>query len=302
MLEMLVVIGIIGILMGVVLTQFGGSTESAKAAKCATNMHNLVMAAHACALEQQDGYFPAASSFSYSYADHKDLKLKYNHRIGWIAGSETRRNGTESPVAFQAIPFNVDKGSSGKNSIALRALQNGALWKAMGSNRSAYQCPVHAEAARKANGALPGWSYAMNREFGYDKPDNDDRKWWGQTKTSISIGGKTRSPDKVLMFAELQGADIKMRGYDSIEASPFLKGGAPYADGRLDYDQEDIGFNHQASTKGYSANIAFADGHVDKLLYPRSGSGISVRKLTEALCRGHEITFSNGGYTDQQPE
>ncbi len=296
MLEMLVVIGIIGILMGVVLTQFGGSTESAKAAKCATNMHNLVMAAHACALEQQDGYFPAASAFSYSYADHKTVSLKYNHRIGWIAGSETRRNGCDSPVGFQAIPFNADKDS------ILKALQNGALWKSMGSNRTAYQCPIHAEAARKANGAPPGWSYAMNREFGYDKPGSDDKKWWGQSKNSISIGGKTRSPDKVLMFAELQGANINMRGYDPIQASSYLKGGAPLADGRLDYDSENIGFNHQASTKGYSGNVAFADGHVDRLLYPRSGSGISVRKLTEALCRGHEVSFSKGGYTDQQPE
>lgn len=296
MLEMLVVIGIIGILMGVVLTQFGGSTESAKAAKCATNMHNLVMAAHACALEQQDGYFPAATSFSYSYADHKELKLKYNHRIGWIAGAETRRNGSDNPVGFQPIAFNADKDS------ILRALKNGALWKAMGSNRTAYQCPIHAEAARKANGTPAGWSYAMNKEFGYDNPNTDDKKWWGQTKNSISIGGKARSPDKVLMFAELQGANIKMRGYDTIDAVPLLKGGAPYADGRLDYESESIGFNHQASTKGYSANIAFADGHVDKLLYPRSGSGISVMKLTEALCRGHEVSFSKGGYTDLQPE
>ena len=52
---MLVVIGIIGILMGVALTQFGGSTESAKAAKCESNMKNLVTAAHTCALQQDDG-------------------------------------------------------------------------------------------------------------------------------------------------------------------------------------------------------------------------------------------------------
>ena len=39
--EMLVVIGIIGILVGVLVASFSGGTESARNAQCLTNMKNL---------------------------------------------------------------------------------------------------------------------------------------------------------------------------------------------------------------------------------------------------------------------
>ena len=97
LLEMLVVIGIIGVLMGVIITQFGGATESAKAAQCETNMKNLVTAAHSCALSQQDGFFPPASSFWYEQPNHKTFKMTYPRRIGWISGSERNDAMSVSP-------------------------------------------------------------------------------------------------------------------------------------------------------------------------------------------------------------
>lgn len=302
LLEMLVVIGIIGVLMGVIITQFGGATESAKAAQCETNMKNLVTAAHSCALSQQDGFFPPASSFWYEQPNHKTFKMTYPRRIGWISGSEKNYGGTQK-INFQAVPFNGDKEQ------VLYALTNGnagAMWKAMKADRAAYQCPIHAEAVRKATGTPPGWSYVMNREFGYQIGQGREHhgNWWGQSKTSISIpnrngkGSKTRNADKVLMFAELQGADVNEPGCDPIRASAFIKASGDQADAVLQYDSEKIGFNHKTSKRGYSGHVAFADGHVERLAYPRSGSGLSLQRLTDALCRGHEVAFDGKGYAD----
>ena len=43
--ELIVVIGIIGVLAGVLFASFSGGTESARAAKCLSNMRNLAQAA-----------------------------------------------------------------------------------------------------------------------------------------------------------------------------------------------------------------------------------------------------------------
>ena len=301
LLEMLVVIGIIGVLMGVIVSQFGGATESAKAAKCETNMKGLVTAAQACALEDQDGFFPVAGSFSYERVDHKTIKMKYPRRVAWISGSE-KNGGGETRLSFQPIAFN-----SGSKTDILYALTNGVrgrMWKAMKENRSAYQCPIHFEAVRKATGTPPGWSYVMNCEFGREDTKRNG-SFWGQTQTSISIprkdykSSRTCHAEKVLMFAELQGADVNEPGCDPIQAASYLKASGRQADGMLEYDKgECIGFNHKTSKRGYSGHVAFADGHVERLAYPKSGSGLSIKDLTEKLCRGHELTFDGKGYAD----
>jgi prepilin-type N-terminal cleavage/methylation domain-containing protein len=297
LLELIVVIGIIGLLMGVALSQFGGSTESAKAAKCETNMRNLVTAAHTCAMEEPNGFFPPAGSFSYRYVNHKKAKVEYhNYRIGWIAGSENRRGPnndgiTDDAVKFAPIPFNADE-------LSLRnALTNGSIWKAMGGARSAYQCPVHAAAVQKvlteSSPTAPGWSYAMNMRFG-----NDDTK-----NNHYSINKEVSNASRLLMFAELQGAVIDVPGcvlqIGKDELKNRLKEGAPKADAVLDYTTEVIGFNHKLGKRGMSGHVAFTDGHIEKLLCPKSG-GLSLQKLTEALCLGHEISYDGKGYTDLQ--
>ena len=313
-LELLVVIGIIGILMGVIISQFGGATESAKAARCETNMKNLVNAAHACAVEDPDGNFPPASSFSYRQVDTSSAKLVYhNYRIGWIAGSE-RREGpsnnyvTKNRVAFRPIPFNADYDTQ------LQALKGGvynyhtkrtgSMWKAMGANRTAYQCPVHSEAALKINHQRPGWSYVMNKEFGND---DDEHRFW-QNIDSITIAENknsartARNASKVLMFAELQAVKINDAGRVD-KNNPYdesrIKAGGEMADAVLDYEKESIGFNHQIGNQRIAGHVAFADGHVARLTY--ATTGLSMMKLTEALCKGHEVSYTTSqGYRDLQ--
>lgn len=302
-LELLVVIGIIGILMGVALTQFGGSTESAKAAKCETNMRNLVTAAHTCALEQKDGYFPAAGSFIYQWVNHVTVEMEDHKRVGWIAGSE-RSNGGTSP--FVPVAFNGDE------TAVTHALTNGnagAMWKATNRSRETYLCPVHASAARKANGRTPGWSYVMNCWFGYEKGSKDKdskQNFWGQTADGLwtpkggTGGNVTRDASRLLMFAELQGADFDAPGYTAIKANTYLKAGVPGGDAILEYEKgENIGFNHKLSNRGITGHVAFTDGHVERLFYPKSGGSVPV--LTKALCLGHEVSFDGKEYVDLQP-
>ena len=101
------------------------------------------------------------------------------------------------------------------------------------------------------------------------------------------------------MFAELQGADVREPGCDPINASSYLKASGRQGDAVLRYDAgESIGFNHKTGKRGCSGHVAFADGHVERLAYPRSGSGLSLKDLTEKLCRGHEITYDGKGYAD----
>ena len=251
-------------------------------------MRNLVTAAHTCATDG-NGDFPPASSFSYLVPNEKRGTIKYhNYRVGWISGSERRPNESDNPISFQPVPFNANNEDNLRH--ALTNGYRGAMWRAMGASRAAYLCPVHAEAVRKATKHMPGWSYVMNKDFGYD---TGDHLWWSKKKDMSDSS-------KVLMFAELQAADINESGYDKIDAGKFLKASGTQADAVLDYKTESIGFNHKTSKRGISGHVAFTDGHVERLFYPRSGAGLSLQKLTEALCKGHEVSFDGNGYTDLQ--
>ena len=65
LIEMLVVIGIIGILVAALLPFVGGSRDSALNAKCQNNMRNLAQAVHSWTQARSDnlGHFPAAGFY-----------------------------------------------------------------------------------------------------------------------------------------------------------------------------------------------------------------------------------------------
>ena len=58
--ELLVVIGILGILSAVLIGSFAGGTESARAVKCLTNMRNLATACQTYGMSY--GFYPLAGS------------------------------------------------------------------------------------------------------------------------------------------------------------------------------------------------------------------------------------------------
>ena len=49
-----------------------------------------------------------------------------------------------------------------------------------------------------------------------------------------------------------------------------------------------------------SANVAFADGHVSKLMLPAKASANDIRDLTTWLCQGDIVTFN--GETYERPD
>ena len=297
LIEMIVVLAIIGTLLGIVISQFSGATESAKAAQCEANLKNLATALLSCAAAQKDGFFPPAGSFWYREFSHKGKGgVTYPRRVGWISGSEGNEAGQRK---FDPIPFYDNMNPNSKNG-AFYAVTNGArgeMWREV-KTQSSYMCPIHAAAAHKKNNCYPGWSYVLNREFGVQ--DDSGEHWWGQTLTSISLSSNGFRSDhsKVLMFAELQGIDINIAGYESVTAN--LHPSLEKADAILDYkNNECMGFNHMVDKRKISGHVAFADGHVEKFNCPKSGSSLDRQALTQALCRGHDISVNgNGGCTD----
>ncbi len=286
--EMLVVIAIIGVLSAVLLGYFSGTSESAKAAKCMNNMRALAMAAHNYAMQNDLGHYPAAGSFLWMYYAGD---VTYTEQVGWIA-----RNPRGEKKIGSIIAFSEDdnfKNKDAKNGLR-QALTKGTLWGRLNGSRSVYQCPVHADACYKRNRRYPGWSYVMNQKFGWSYDGMNPLKAW------TGCGhGSFRSPDLVLMFAEIQGIDDP-----EFRLVANLNEKGEKGDSVLQYDDEFVGFNHKQKVGHYAGHVAFVDGHVSKLLVPEKGS-IDLKKLTQKLCDsdgkgGHELSYRSGAYTDLQ--
>lgn len=306
LIEMLVVIGIIGILAAVMLGSFGGATESAKAAKCMTNMRNLAVAAHSYAMVDE-GYFPAAGSYEYA-ADNG-----MHERKGWISwvhpGFKTPYvqdsrgkypKQSQSSSAWAPV-FVYEEGRKADYDRGRYALTNGALWAHCGRTAETYVCPKHKEVCSKQK-LIPMWSYVMNSYFGCAPKTYKTRSWYAKQMTGLTStkSGNPLGPDKVLMFAEVPFAAIETK-YGSMQNEVDLKGGGDFAsDCTLQYydgswSGETIGFNHR-SGKNYMGHVAFADGHVEKLMLPKNMDAGLAKNLTTWLCQGDEVSFSGKTY------
>lgn len=290
LIELLVVIGIIGILAAVALTGFRGSTDSARAAKCMTNMRNLAMAVQNYGAAV--GHYPPAGSFEVAHAS------SYEERPGWISwlsrGKYSGHYSKQSKCGGCTVP-SLSSANIENNDYALT---NGVLWSYVGKSHASYVCPSHSlECQKRENGAfVPQWSYVMSSAFKYDK----------KKKAIIARGdnhvefGVLSAADRRLLFAEVPFASVE----NTEHVGHTLKGGDgdTAVDPILNYDgdgsglREYIGFNHK-SGKNYTAHVAFADGHVSKLMMPKSGSQGDFVELTKWLCQGAEISYNGRAYT-----
>jgi len=257
--ELLVVIGIISILMGILIGTFGGSTESARAAKCQANMHNLAMAVQSYGM--RSGYYPRASTF-----ENKDGDGNTEPVYGWL-GSLTD-------------PYE-------ENEDARRTcFDNGAIWDDMKHDRGSYFCPGHQRYVKelKSKGKKlpdPLWSYAMSSYFNAGADSNKQRGY-----------GVFRRADRYLLFAELPYAKMKVGTTDIQDGN--LSGSA--LDPVLDYNgNEVIGFNHKDG-KNAMGHVCFVDGHVEKLRAPAEKGNIT--ELTKWLCRPVNVDASSGEVRD----
>lgn len=284
LLELLIVIGVIGILAAVLLSQFSGATESARAAECLTHMRNLATAVQNCGMAEN--YYPAAGDSEYIVMDND--RERYRCHKGFISrysasNPYARRGGASSHQSLQSVsPYATDPEQR------RYCVTNSAIWAYGTRKMDEYVCPSHKKFARAQGLEGPGWSYVMNAAFGYDWSDGAESTAGPHREVAF---GSCKRPDKRLLFAELQWVNCC-----GIEPN-FATGPDTALDGVLQYDRSDwsgtkeaIGFNHKVG-KNYIAHVCFADGHTEKLALPAGGSSAQLIELTKWLCDADDIQF-----------
>ena len=291
LIELLVVIGIIGVLSAVMVGVMRGSSDSARAAQCMNNMRGLAVAAMNHVMASDYGNYPTAGSYKYRYMS---TKKTYPEVHGWVSWGKCA--GSSSPAGGDTISF-----SEANYETRIYAITNGCLWSAGSKSEKTYLCPEHDAACLKANKTHPGWSYVMNESFGWARNGTGTPLpgWTGLSSGStLSVydkdlnANKARAPQYVLMFAEIQGYTDAEHGLTALTSASGESG-----DGVLQYrnTSESIGFNHLQNSGKLSGHVAFADGHVEKFLYPESGG---AEQLTRWLCAGRQVAFTGTAYQD----
>lgn len=290
--ELLVVIGIIGILGAVLVGSFRGGNDSARAVKCLTNMKNLAVACQGYGMEK--GHYPLAGSIEKVGIDESQgiskAKVKYYELPGWLSWNSKGhypggKSGGHQNNDFVSA-YNTD------SDVREFCYTNGVLWKFLSGSRDVFVCPDHVRDPAFRNDR-PGWSYVMNSDFGWD--DSEGSKSKANTYYGVRYLG-LGAADKRLLFAEMQFKS----GYT--EFSPTVNSASgtdcdctlQYEDGG---DCELIGFNHMSGKRMKVAHVVFADGHTEKLTQPKGGlTGANQRELTEWLCKGRDVTLSGDRY------
>ena len=289
--ELLVVIGILGVLSAALMVSFSGVGDKAKMVKCASNIRALATAVNSAAV---GGTYPYAQSALYfDISGGTTLKMRYYVHKGWISWLD--RNVTY-PLAGESGSTQPSYAGSDEN--VNYAITNGAIWQVVGKSRDVYVCPAHLDACRAAGVQHPGWSYVMNAYFGYE---SNPGKAADSSSGRVAVGSLTRA-DRRLMFAEIPALTLtnKDRGAAKVSSAPSVNltggDGSPEMDTCLEYKSiggnESIGFNHRKG-KQIVGHVAFADGHVEAIALPRDGN---FEDLTDWLCTGEDIIFRDGSY------
>ncbi len=294
--ELLVVIGILGVLLAALLPMVTGSRDSALTAKCKNNMKNLALGVISYAQANGEyGHFPSAGF--YRSIDPKSRKKSYYPQRSWISnkGDIQMLNRSTGNVYLGDVAHFTDSEDDARNAVT-----NGAIWHSAGASFEVYRCPVHArEYEKEHNGRQPGWSFMMNQEFGFNRDGQGNIGFFGASvKSGITVSTDTdgrrkstasRGHDKVLLFAEVQGIEVTDKGVSLKPAS-----GGDQTDAVLEYAKESMGFNHKIGKQRWGGNVAFADGHVDLIMMPKA-SGY-IRDLTRYLCQGFDVPHDGSTY------
>lgn len=299
LIEMLIVIGIIAILMGVLLASFSGSVEKARMVKCATNIHNLGAATINYALGYHD-LMPCAQHIPVLSSDVNTHKSGFKMASAWISNLD---QGVSYPIS-SPTPAPTCSFAADREEDRLHALTNGAIWHAVGGNRTTYVCPAFAEACKLKNVLHPAFSYQLNAYFGYMTKSGYFKA--GTPFTHLTLVNR---PERTLMYAEIPGY-ANARGSSSGQGAGSAGGngvaplppenltggnGTPECDGCLrsrSYGgDESIGFNHRRG-KEIVGHVVFCDGHVEAVAAPKNGQYL---ELTDWLCSGADITMDSSG-------
>jgi len=290
MIELLVVIGLIGVLMATLAVSFSGGTESARAAQCLANMKSLANGVQAYV--GGEGRYPLAGSLEALGFDEsqgvRNVKKVYREWKGWISWNsretyKSRPQNHSSSMSWFTSTYSTDLDAREF------ALTNGAIWTAMSGSATCYRCPNH---TRVLKGSNPNWSYVMNAFFGWDYSLGSDAVAVNDPRLLREY--VTRA-DRRLLFAEIPFASY------TGDTPNTDSGSGTACDCVLQYkgtgpNPESIGFNHK-SGRDITAHIVFADGHAEKLLYKEKQD---VQELTRWLCEARDVAYnaSSGRYEE----
>ena len=290
MIELLVVIGLIGVLMATLAVSFSGGTESARAAQCLANMKSLANGVQAYV--GGEGRYPLAGSLEALGFDEsqgvRNVKKVYREWKGWISWNsretyKSRPQNHSSSMSWFTSTYSTDLDAREF------ALTNGAIWTAMSGSATCYRCPNH---TRVLKGSNPNWSYVMNAFFGWDYSLGSDAVAVNDPRLLREY--VTRA-DRRLLFAEIPFASY------TGDTPNTDSGSGTACDCVLQYkgtgpNPESIGFNHK-SGRDITAHVVFADGHAEKLLYKEKQD---VQELTRWLCEAKDVAYnaSSGRYEE----
>jgi len=311
LIELLVVIGIIGVLAGVLMVSFSGGTETARAAKCLANMRNLAQGAIGYAA-QHNHYPYAGSHAAMGVSNGSTIYREHVGWISWLSKNDEFHTHKRSSSLVTSLPTGIDNVSAccDNDEDAMFAITNGTLWKCVAQNKETYVCPSHSILAQRKKVTVR-FSYAMSAYFGYDYSQGSDAVTsFGHVFASMN----TSKLDRRLLFAELPfaipgtsdsandvGEDTAYStANNNAETDCILQykgsAGTSKATYHSEWDgkAEAIAFNHR-SGKQYCAHVAFADGHVEKLVKPKSG-GLDSAGLTVHLCEAFDVSFDGSAY------
>ncbi len=281
LIEMLVVIGILGVLTAITLVALSGGTDSALNIKCETNMRTLAAACQNYAMET--GYYPYAGSLQVRSTTRSQGQAQSEGILkqGWVGLPD-------NPTPFIST-FSTD------NETSLECLTNGVLWRSVSGNREVYRCPVVMNKYKKLS-EPPVWTYAMNCYFGWGgNADGDEFRLRDTSYRGIKYGDLKRA-ERRLLFAELPLMGYE--GTDILESCPKK----PEFDCTLRYTGkscEYIGFNHTSGKRDKYALVVFADSHTERIAWPRQGlNEAALQELTKLLCTGKDIVLNGNKYEE----
>lgn len=334
LLELIVVIAIIALLVGVTVSAGSGAIENARAAKCLTNLKSLGAAAANYQLENNK--YPLAGC--YEIRNNADIGGKTHFEcVGWIAWLSfkgTKNKLTRGDFMYHGAMKHQDVEicpyyGTGNPVRDHFALSRGKLWKHVYKTDSVYVCPTHKRLCEKAKLGSPLYSYVMNARFGYDYLQGKDALDTTDLSDPDNIfdpadivpagildSGSFSRPDKVLLFAELQGDVGAKSGFkttgkksDIYECDAVLQYAATVdgkalnpAFGPWKGKPECIGFNHRGGQNRYFAHVVFVDGHTEKLQAAKAGKGgmlsggLTYEQLTAILCAGKDYSYNGQQY------
>jgi len=296
LIELLVVIGIIGILAGTLLATMSGGNDAARAASCLANLKNLASACQTYGMANE--YYPLAGNRAYLTVDetvNPPLK-KYTEVPGWVSTMTQGFYPGQSYKQGTAVSM-----YSRDDNETQYALTNGALWKFVSQNGAAYVCPSHVR--KYGKDFKPKWSYLMSAYFGWDSSGRVS----ASNKGRVPFGSLSRA-DKILLFSE-----VPFSGYNGWQ--PDGEGGSEDTDGILQYSSsgaasgvaganagaggnEELGVNHKKGKNAF-VHVAFADGHVEQLRVPMNGKTpdtTQMRQLATWLATGSDVSFTEGQF------